>query len=201
MEARRKARYDTALFSSVEDYQQYKQKFDQRKVVPRRSINFSQLKHFGFGDSSVGWDGCQSWRFSSRFSRLWCRHFIHWWPMGLEDRSCSWLEELRSNWAWRVSAAFSTFLQLSSRCMRSRRGPLCQDSSLERLFRGCADLQMPRGWANHRHTTWPCLVESFIIWSAPSYCHEVDIETKSPILRHSLWTWLLLKKCYFIACN
>ena len=47
-EARRKARYDTALFGSVEDYQRYKQKFAQRKVIPGRSINFSQLKYFGF---------------------------------------------------------------------------------------------------------------------------------------------------------
>ncbi|WJZ84205.1 hypothetical protein VitviT2T_003820 [Vitis vinifera] len=47
-EARRKARYDTALFGSVEDYQRYKQKFTQRKVVPGKSINFSQLKYFGF---------------------------------------------------------------------------------------------------------------------------------------------------------
>ncbi|WJZ98892.1 hypothetical protein VitviT2T_017383 [Vitis vinifera] len=47
-EARRKARYDTALFGSVEDYQRYKQKYAQRKVVPGRSINFSQLKYFGF---------------------------------------------------------------------------------------------------------------------------------------------------------
>ncbi|KAL6336060.1 hypothetical protein AAG906_003687 [Vitis piasezkii] len=48
-EAHRKARYDTTLFSSVEDYQRYKQKFAQRKVVPGRSINFSQLQGFGFG--------------------------------------------------------------------------------------------------------------------------------------------------------
>ncbi|KAL6312382.1 hypothetical protein AAG906_008059 [Vitis piasezkii] len=48
MEARRKARYDTTLFSSIEDYQRYKQKFAQRKVVPKRSVNFSQLQHFGF---------------------------------------------------------------------------------------------------------------------------------------------------------
>ena len=47
-EARRKARYDTSLFSSVEDYQRYKQKFAQRKVVLGRSVNFSQLQHFGF---------------------------------------------------------------------------------------------------------------------------------------------------------
>ena len=42
-EARRKARYDTTLFNSIEDYQRYKQKFAQRKVR----------------DYSVGWDGCQ----------------------------------------------------------------------------------------------------------------------------------------------
>ncbi|WKA06957.1 hypothetical protein VitviT2T_024832 [Vitis vinifera] len=46
--ARRKARYDTTLFSSVEDYQHYNQKSTQRKVVPGRSVNFSQLQHFGF---------------------------------------------------------------------------------------------------------------------------------------------------------
>ena len=47
-EARRKARFDTTLFSIVENYQRYKQKFAQRKVVPERSINFSQLQHFKF---------------------------------------------------------------------------------------------------------------------------------------------------------
>ena len=47
-EARRKLRYDTTIFSSVEDYQRYKQKFAQRKVVLGRSVNFSQLQHFGF---------------------------------------------------------------------------------------------------------------------------------------------------------
>ena len=40
-EARRNARFNIALFSSMEDYQRYKQKFAQRKVVPKRSINFS----------------------------------------------------------------------------------------------------------------------------------------------------------------
>ncbi|RVW40379.1 Copia protein [Vitis vinifera] len=39
-EARRKARYDMALFSSIEDYQRYKQKFAQRKVVPGRSATY-----------------------------------------------------------------------------------------------------------------------------------------------------------------
>ncbi|RVW28391.1 hypothetical protein CK203_109077 [Vitis vinifera] len=57
MEARRKARYDIVLFSSVEDYQLCKQKFAQRKVVPGRSTNFSQLYHFGFEGlfSRMGW--------------------------------------------------------------------------------------------------------------------------------------------------
>ena len=48
MEAHCKASYDTTLFSSVEDYQRYKQKFAQRKVIPGKSINFSQLQYFGF---------------------------------------------------------------------------------------------------------------------------------------------------------
>ena len=47
-EARQKLRYDTTIFSLVEDYQRYKQKFAQRKVVLGRSVNFSQLQHFGF---------------------------------------------------------------------------------------------------------------------------------------------------------
>ncbi|RVW25332.1 Retrovirus-related Pol polyprotein from transposon RE1 [Vitis vinifera] len=47
-EACRKARYDMNLFNSVEDYQRYKQKFAQRKVVLGRSINFFQLQYFGF---------------------------------------------------------------------------------------------------------------------------------------------------------
>ena len=57
MEAHRKARFDTTLFSSNEDYQHYKQKFAQRKVVPRRSVNFSQLQHFGFEGlfGRMGW--------------------------------------------------------------------------------------------------------------------------------------------------
>ena len=45
------------LFSSVEDYQRYKQKFAQRKVIPGKSINFSQFQHFGFKGlfSRMGW--------------------------------------------------------------------------------------------------------------------------------------------------
>ena len=54
--AHQKARFDTALFSFVEDYQRYKQKFAQRKVVLGRSINFSQLQHFGF-ESLFSWMG------------------------------------------------------------------------------------------------------------------------------------------------
>ena len=56
-EARRKARYDTTLFSFVEEYQRYKQKLAERKVVPGRSINFSQLQYFEFEKlfSRMGW--------------------------------------------------------------------------------------------------------------------------------------------------
>ena len=56
-EAHRKARFDTTLFSSNEDYQCYKQKFAQRKVVIGRSVNFSQLQHFGFEGlfGRMGW--------------------------------------------------------------------------------------------------------------------------------------------------
>ena len=72
--------------------------------------------------------------------------------------------------------------------MSPRFGPLCRVSSLERLFKGYADLQTPRGWANHRHIGWLWPTESFITWSAPSYCHKANIETRSPTLRHSLWT-------------
>ena len=46
--ARRKARFDTGLFTSMEEYQRYKQKFSHKKVVLGRNINFSQLQHFDF---------------------------------------------------------------------------------------------------------------------------------------------------------
>ena len=57
MEAHQKARFDTTLFSIVKDYQRYKQKFTQRKVVLGRNINFSQLQHFGFEGlfGRMGW--------------------------------------------------------------------------------------------------------------------------------------------------
>ena len=56
-EARRKARFDTGLFTSMEEYQRYKHKFAQRKVVPGRNINFSQLQDFGFERlfARMGW--------------------------------------------------------------------------------------------------------------------------------------------------
>ncbi|RVW78673.1 Retrovirus-related Pol polyprotein from transposon RE1 [Vitis vinifera] len=56
-EARRKARYDMTLFSSIEEYQRYKQKFTKRKVVPEKSINFSQLQYLGFEGlfGRMGW--------------------------------------------------------------------------------------------------------------------------------------------------
>ncbi|RVW82887.1 hypothetical protein CK203_038296 [Vitis vinifera] len=56
-ETRRKARYDTALFGSVEDYQRYKTHFAKRKVVPGRNINFFQLQSLGFEGlfTRMGW--------------------------------------------------------------------------------------------------------------------------------------------------
>ncbi|KAL6318562.1 hypothetical protein AAG906_000640 [Vitis piasezkii] len=41
--------------------------------------------------------------------------------------------------------------------------PTIPGSSLERPFRGYADLQMPMGWANLQHIARPCLAESFTI--------------------------------------
>ncbi|RVW61873.1 hypothetical protein CK203_065939 [Vitis vinifera] len=56
-EARRKARFDTGLFTSVDEYQRYKQHFVQRKVVAGRNINFAHLQHFGFESlfARMGW--------------------------------------------------------------------------------------------------------------------------------------------------
>ena len=56
-EARRKARFDTGLFTSVDEYQRYKQHFVQRKVVAVRNINFAHLQHFGFESlfARMGW--------------------------------------------------------------------------------------------------------------------------------------------------
>ncbi|KAL6316587.1 hypothetical protein AAG906_018842 [Vitis piasezkii] len=51
----------------------------------------------------------------------------------------------------RAFSTFSTSLQLDSGCMNPRHGLLCQDSSLERLFKGCVALHTPKEWANHRH--------------------------------------------------
>ena len=100
------------------------------------SPNFSTS---GLRDYLVRWDGCQLWWFLSWSSRIWCGLFILRRPMGLEDPYCPLWGELRSDWVPRVSIAFLTSLQLDSECIRLRHGPLCRDSSLERLFRGCAD--------------------------------------------------------------
>ena len=72
--------------------------------------------------------------------------------------------------------------------MSPRLGPMCQVLSLERSFRGCADLQTPRGWVNHRLITWPWSTEYFTTWSALSYCHKADTKMRSPTLRYFLWT-------------
>ena len=100
------------------------------------------------------------------------------------------LEELRSIYTRRASTAFSILIRLDSRCTNPRFGPLCRDSSLERLFRGFADLQTSRGWTNHRFAIWPWLTKYYTTWFALSCYHRVDIESRSPIMRHSLWTLL-----------
>nr|CAN70369.1 hypothetical protein VITISV_014952 [Vitis vinifera] len=135
-EAHRKARYDMTLFSSVDDYQRYKQKFAQRKVVPGRNINFSQLQHFEFEGlfSGMGWLPVVT-IFKPIFPTL-VRTFYSRATYGLGGPVLSTVRGVEIRLAWRVSAAFSTFLQLDSEFMRPRRGPLYQDSSLERLFKG-----------------------------------------------------------------
>ena len=121
------------LFSSVDDYQRYKQKFAQRKVVPGRNINFSQLQHFEFEGlfSGMGWLPVVT-IFKPIFPTL-VRTFYSRATYGLGGPVLSTVRGVEIRLAWRVSAAFSTFLQLDSECMRRKRGPLCRDSSLERL--------------------------------------------------------------------
>ena len=55
--ARRKTWFDTALFSTMEDYQRYKQYFVQRRVILGRNINFPQLQYFRFEGlfTMMGW--------------------------------------------------------------------------------------------------------------------------------------------------
>ena len=72
--------------------------------------------------------------------------------------------------------------------MSPRLGPLCWVLSLERPFRGCVALQMPRGWANHRPTAWPWSMEYYTTWFALSCYHEANTKTRSPIMRHSSQT-------------
>ena len=52
-----KVHFDTILFSTLEEYQRYKQHFSQRRVVSRRNINFAQIQHFGFDGlfTNMGW--------------------------------------------------------------------------------------------------------------------------------------------------
>ena len=98
------------------------------------------------------------------------------------------LEESRSVWTWRASATFSILLRLDSRCTCPRFGPLYRDSSLERPFRGSADLQTPRGCAN----PWPWSVEYYTTWYNPSFYHRTDTEMRFLTMRRSLLTpfWL-----------
>ena len=188
----RKTRFDTVLFSSMEDYQQYKQHFSQRRVVPRRNNNFPQLQHFEFEGifTRMGWLPMVT--ISEPISRTWCKHFTLGWLMVWMPLSFLLSEESRSIWTWRAFAAFFILLRLDSKCTSPRFGPLCLDLSLERSFRGFADLQTPKRWANPLPTTWPSLVECYTIWHALSFYHEADTEMMSLIMRHSLLTlfWL-----------
>ena len=56
-EARRKARFDTHLFSTAEEHQRYKSLFAKRTILPGRDIDFVQLSSFGFQDlfARMGW--------------------------------------------------------------------------------------------------------------------------------------------------
>ena len=76
--------------------------------------------------------------------------------------------------------------------MSPRCGPLCQDLSLERPFKGSVDFQTPRRWTNPRHTSWRSSVECYTICCALYFYHGADIEIRSLIMRHSLLTlfWL-----------
>ncbi|RVW15678.1 Retrovirus-related Pol polyprotein from transposon RE1 [Vitis vinifera] len=146
-EARQKARFDTTLFSSNEDYQCYKQKFAQRKVVLGRSVNFSQLQHFGFEElfGRMGWLPVVT--ISEPVFPTLVRAFYSRATYGLGGPVLSTMRGVEI----RLSPE-NDIPSLDSMFMRLRCGPLCRDSSLERLFRGCADLPIPRGWANHRLT-------------------------------------------------
>ncbi|RVX23494.1 hypothetical protein CK203_000341 [Vitis vinifera] len=70
-EARRKARFDTTLFSSG-GLSEVQAKFAQRKVVPGRSINFSQLSISGLRAFQSDGLAASSDDFEPIF-RLWCR--------------------------------------------------------------------------------------------------------------------------------
>ena len=50
-------RVDITLFSTIEEYQRYKQHFAQRQVVPERISIFPKLRRFGFEGlfTRMGW--------------------------------------------------------------------------------------------------------------------------------------------------
>ncbi|RVW49256.1 hypothetical protein CK203_073217 [Vitis vinifera] len=139
-EARRKARYDTALFSSNKDYQRYKQKFAQRKVVLGRSVNFSHLQHFGF----EGLFGRMGWLPVVTISKLvfptLVRAFYSRATYMLGGPVLSTVRGVEIHLSPESICRILDIPSLDFMFMRPRRGPLCQDLSLERLFRGCADL-------------------------------------------------------------
>ena len=150
-EAHQKARFDTDFFTSMEEYQRYKQKFAQMKVVPWRNINFSQLQHFDFEGlfARMGWLPLVTIS-EPIFSTL-VRAFYSRVTYGHGGPIISTIRGVQIKLARRPYAAFQTSFQLDSGFMSARLGPLWRVSSLQRLFKGCAALQIPKGWANHRH--------------------------------------------------
>ncbi|RVW22947.1 hypothetical protein CK203_093632 [Vitis vinifera] len=150
-EARRKARYDTALFGSVEDYQRYKTHFAKRKVVPGRNINFFQLQSLGFEGlfTRMGWLPVVT-VYEPIFPTL-VRAFYSRMTYGLGGPIRTTVRGVEIELSPESICRILDVPPLVFEYMRPRHGLLSPGSSLERPFRGCADLQMPMGWANLQH--------------------------------------------------
>ena len=127
-EARRKARFDTGLFTSVDEYQRYKQHFVQRKVVAGRNINFAHLQHFGFESlfARMGWLPLVT--ISEPIFPTLVRAFYSRVTFGHGGPITSTVRGFRSIWTRRASAAFWTFLLVDSEFMMPRPGRRCRVS-------------------------------------------------------------------------
>ena len=140
------------LFSSVEDYQRYKQTFAQRKVVLGRSINFSQLQHFGFEGlfSRMGWLPVLTIS-EPIFSPL-VRAFYSWVTYGLGGPVMSTVRggEIRLS-----PESICRILDISSvgfRVYEAKAWPTVPGFKPREVVQRIWDLQTPKGWANHRLT-------------------------------------------------